>query len=75
MLATREKDSLIIDMGGTTTDIAIIRDGVPMRAQDGIHVGKWSTFVKGLSVNTFGLGGDSAVRFNGHGRWRSSPCV
>jgi N-methylhydantoinase A/oxoprolinase/acetone carboxylase beta subunit len=65
---TQEKDSLIIDMGGTTTDIAIIRDGVPMRAEDGIHVGKWSTFVKGLSVNTFGLGGDSAVRFDGYGR-------
>ena len=64
---TNEKDSLIIDMGGTTTDIAIIKDGTPLKAPEGINVGKWSTFVRGLFVDTFGLGGDSAVRFDGNG--------
>jgi len=65
---TKEKDSLIIDMGGTTTDVAIIKAGIPKKAQDGINVGKWSTFVRGVFVDTFGLGGDSAVRFDGNGK-------
>jgi N-methylhydantoinase A/oxoprolinase/acetone carboxylase beta subunit len=65
-----EKDCLIIDMGGTTTDIAVIESGVPRKAAEGVDVGKWKTFVKGLSVRSFGLGGDSAVRFDGHGVMR-----
>jgi N-methylhydantoinase A/oxoprolinase/acetone carboxylase beta subunit len=59
-----EKDAVIIDMGGTTTDIALVRNGNPVIAADGISMGKWKTFVKGFGVRTFGLGGDSAVHFN-----------
>ena len=54
-------------MGGTTTDIAVIKEGTPLKAREGITVGRWSTFVRGLFVDTFGLGGDSAVRFDGNG--------
>ncbi len=63
---TNERDSLIIDMGGTTTDIAMVQDGVAISATNGIKVGSWKTYVKGLLINTFGLGGDTAVRFNKH---------
>ena len=56
-----EPDSIIVDMGGTTTDIALVRDGVPVSALDGVRIGKWRTFVDGLYVKTLGLGGDSAV--------------
>jgi len=70
---TNEKDSLIIDMGGTTTDIAVIKDGIAIKARDGVHVGKWSTLVRGLFVDTFGLGGDSAVRFDGNGSMAIEP--
>ncbi|MBQ1311894.1 MAG: hypothetical protein IIY55_08595 [Blautia sp.] len=54
---------IIVDMGGTTTDIAIIRSHIPVLAKDGIRIGQWKTMVKGLYVETFGLGGDSAVRY------------
>ncbi len=60
---TGEKNSLIVDMGGTTTDIAIVKNSVPLTAVDGINVGNWRTYVKGLYIDTFGLGGDSAVRY------------
>lgn len=63
---TGEKDCLVVDMGGTTTDIAIVKDGVPVQADGGVNVGKWRTFVKGLYIDTFGLGGDSAVRYREH---------
>lgn len=57
------EDGVIVDMGGTTTDIALVRGGMPIHADDGISIGQWKTYVKGLYVDTFGLGGDSAVRF------------
>ncbi len=69
----KERDCLIIDMGGTTTDIAMIRDGVSRKVTGGITVGKWSTFVRGLFVDTFGLGGDSAVRFDDSGHIQLQP--
>lgn len=59
---TDEVNSLVVDMGGTTTDMAIISNGVPATVEDGINIGKWKTFVKGLYVDTIGLGGDSAIR-------------
>ena len=58
-------DALIIDIGGTTTDVAIIRDGIAMTVDDGIRINGWKTFVKGMFIDTFGLGGDSAVRYDG----------
>ena len=54
---------IIVDMGGTTTDIALIHSREPVLAKGGIHIGQWKTMVQGLYVDTFGLGGDTAVRF------------
>ncbi|MCL2160173.1 MAG: hydantoinase/oxoprolinase family protein [Oscillospiraceae bacterium] len=60
-----EPDCVVVDMGGTTTDIALIRGGAPVFVTEGVSVGKWRTFVSGLYVKTFGLGGDSAVHYRG----------
>lgn len=70
---TNQKDCLIIDMGGTTTDMSIVRNGVPVRAEDGVNIGKWRTFVKGVYIDTFGLGGDSAIRFDKGGHLLFEP--
>lgn len=58
---TDEREAMIVDIGGTTTDVAFVKDGTPERAEHGVRIGKWDTFVKGLFVDTFGLGGDSGV--------------
>ena len=58
-----EANSIIVDMGGTTTDIALVRDGAPVSVENGVRIGKWRTFVDGLYVKTLGLGGDSAVHY------------
>lgn len=55
-------DCILADMGGTTTDVALAMDGAPLRARDGIRVGRWRTFAKGLDIDTFALGGDTGVR-------------
>ncbi len=60
---TDDSDSIIIDMGGTTSDIALMKDGKPIPVSDGVRIGKWKTFVDGLYVRTFGLGGDSAIHY------------
>lgn len=62
---TNNPNSIVVDMGGTTTDIAFIKDGAPVTVTDGVSIGKWRTFVQGLYVKTFGLGGDSAVHYEG----------
>ena len=56
-----EENALVVDIGGTTTDIAFVKNGIPQQVKSGVRIGKWSTFVKGLFVDTFGLGGDSGV--------------
>jgi N-methylhydantoinase A/oxoprolinase/acetone carboxylase beta subunit len=56
-----ESDMLVVDMGGTTTDIALLRGGRPVLNLDGAIVGGWRTMVEAVAIHTFGLGGDSEV--------------
>ena len=64
---TDAPNNIVVDMGGTTTDIAIIKNGVPVTVTDGVKIGKWKTFVNGLYIKTFGLGGDTAIHYNDKG--------
>lgn len=57
----RRETCLIVDMGGTTTDVSLVEQSTPVLT-DRIRIGNWKTQVKGAFVETFGLGGDSAVR-------------
>ena len=61
----KQENAIVVDMGGTTTDIAIVEKGAPVTVTDGVSIGKWKTFVNGLYINTFGLGGDTAIHTNG----------
>lgn len=61
MKLSDEKESIIIDMGGTTTDVSLVKNGYPERENNGISIGKWRTFVNGVFIDTFGLGGDSRI--------------
>ncbi len=55
-------DAIIADIGGTTTDIAVLRDGEPEAGPDGADVGGHETMVEAVRMHTHGLGGDSEVR-------------
>jgi N-methylhydantoinase A/oxoprolinase/acetone carboxylase beta subunit len=67
------KDFAVADMGGTTTDVAIIIDGRPVVRADGAVIGGWRTMVQAIDVHTSGLGGDSEVHFDREARLRVGP--
>ena len=54
-------DVVISDIGGTTTDIAVVRDGLPAFGEEGAIVGGHRTMVEAVMMHTHGLGGDSEV--------------
>ena len=55
------QDALVIDMGGTTTDIGLVRNGQPRLRNSGARIGVYRTTVKTLDLHTTGLGGDSEL--------------
>lgn len=55
------QDAVISDIGGTTTDIAVLSGGRPRIDPDGARVGGWRTMVEAVAMRTHGLGGDSEV--------------
>jgi N-methylhydantoinase A/oxoprolinase/acetone carboxylase beta subunit len=57
-------DAIVVDMGGTTTDIAVLSGGRPRLNPAGAQVGRWRTMVEAIDVHTIGLGGDSRVWFD-----------
>lgn len=59
---TECKDALVLDMGGTTTDIAVVQAGMPKVNAEGASVDGWLTRVKAVAINTYGAGGDSYIR-------------
>jgi N-methylhydantoinase A/oxoprolinase/acetone carboxylase beta subunit len=59
---TNHRDVWVVDVGGTTTDIASLTDGRPRLDPEGAQVGEWKTMVEAVDVYTVGLGGDSQVQ-------------
>jgi N-methylhydantoinase A/oxoprolinase/acetone carboxylase beta subunit len=59
------RNAIIADMGGTTTDIAVVSEGQPELGSDGVVIGDWKPMVEAVRVISVGLGGDSEVRFSG----------
>ncbi|MEY4265565.1 MAG: hypothetical protein RIS90_100 [Pseudomonadota bacterium] len=58
-------DAIVADMGGTTTDIAIVRGGQPALSFDGAMIGDWRPMIEAVKVYAIGLGGDSEIRILG----------
>ncbi len=58
---TGAADALVSDIGGTTTDVALLRNGLPEIDPEGARVGGLRTMVEAVAMRTTGLGGDSEV--------------
>ena len=55
------KTCVAVDVGGTSTDIALIEGGVPEISENGAIVGNWKTMVRAVRIRTSAMGGDSHV--------------
>lgn len=60
--AAQKGDALVVDVGGTTTDITLVEAGGPVVDGEGSRIGNLSTHVASVAMHTVGVGGDSCVR-------------
>lgn len=78
------QDAFLLDMGGTTTDIALFAQGFPVLARDGMRLQgpqstphtappQRSTLVRALAFSSIGIGGDSALHADAHGTIAVGP--
>lgn len=59
-----KKDAIVVDIGGTTTDVGILKDGFPRQASSHVKVGGVKTNFRMPDVVSIGLGGGSYVHQN-----------
>lgn len=60
-LTPQGQTSVVVDIGGTTTDLALILSGKPLLSSKGARVGELLTQVRAFAVKSVAIGGDSAV--------------
>lgn len=60
--AAASQETLVLDIGGTTTDMAILIQQVPLLDPVGIELSGHKTLIRSLKTRSIGLGGDSVVR-------------
>lgn len=56
------RDAVVVDVGGTSTDVTLVEDGRPVLLDQGQRIGKWDTHVRSLAMYTVAAGGDSLVQ-------------
>ncbi|MDR3592394.1 MAG: hydantoinase/oxoprolinase family protein [Negativicutes bacterium] len=61
-LTTPQGEAVSLDIGGTSTDIALWRDGIPLFAERGARIAGYPTAVRSFWLHSVGIGGDSYVR-------------
>lgn len=59
--------SVLLDVGGTTTDVALFAQGSPVVDRDGMSVRGRRTLVRSLASLSIGVGGDSLLGVEGQG--------
>ena len=72
-LGVDQEDAVILDIGGTTTDIALLVDGSPLLEPYGIEIAGRPTLIRALKSRSIGLGGDSRVTLDDNGVFTIGP--
>ncbi len=71
-MAAGDEDAIVMDVGGTTTDLAVLIGHAPVLDPHGIAIGPYRTLIRSLETLSIGMGGDSAVRLQ-NGRLSVGP--
>lgn len=67
------RQALVVDVGGTTTDITLIENGNPILSSEGSWIGPWQTHIDAVEMDTVGIGGDSLAVLDRSGAFRIGP--
>ena len=67
------QNAVVVDIGGTTTDIALLKEGLPYLNPNGARVGNWQTNVIAIDIRTIALGGDSQISLDEEERLKVGP--
>jgi len=67
------EDALVIDMGGTTTDVISMQGGRPALNPEGARIGDLRVMVEAIDAHTVGLGGDSEIALDEAGGLTAGP--
>ncbi|WP_022667284.1 hydantoinase/oxoprolinase family protein [Desulfospira joergensenii] len=70
--APKGQDAIVLDIGGTTTDIAFLVDRAPILEPVGIQRGQYKSLIRSLRTDSKGIGGDSVLRVD-HGQLIIGP--
>lgn len=54
-------DTILLDIGGTTTDIALFSEGIPLLEPYGVTIGGRPTLIRALYTRSVPIGGDSTI--------------
>lgn len=79
-LDTPKVNSISLDVGGTTTDIAFWENGLPLMAKRGAVINGFPTAVRSFHMRSIGIGGDSRIHKQPDGSYivgpeREGPCA
>lgn len=78
-LTMDDKNSVVVDIGGTTTDISLIIDGKPLYASRGAVIEGKYTHINSFAVHSVPIGGDTTIYLKDGqlvvGKTRNGPAV
>ena len=72
-LAAPAVNSISLDVGGTTTDIAFWEQGLPLMAKRGAVINGYPTAVRSFHMRSIGIGGDSRIHKLPDGSYQVGP--
>ncbi|MBF1764608.1 MAG: hydantoinase/oxoprolinase [Veillonella sp.] len=60
--AIGDEHTVALDIGGTTTDISLWKQGKPLMTKNGVSIREYPSAVRSFAVTSVGIGGESVVR-------------
>ena len=60
--AIGDDHTVALDIGGTTTDISLWKQGKPLMTKNGVSIREYPSAVRSFAVTSVGIGGESVVR-------------
>lgn len=69
----KDENAIVVDMGGTSTDIGVVQSGKAVYSREGATIGSYRTMIPSLNIHSIALGGDSVIRIMDNGKLSIGP--